>query len=112
MHPLRGWERGCDGRWPVEIGRFEGGDTPRRALGRSSENGPPAELTVLTDLERRIAESRSYRALVDRVYEDACDNRTQALPELREIRARNVEVFDDRVNAGPPRRRKRPTQVF
>src|SRR6202022_3023564 len=46
------------------------------------------------DPERRVAESRLYRALVDRVYEAACDARAQALPELREIRAGRVEVFD------------------
>jgi len=87
----------------VEIHLFEGDDTPHRALGRNSENGPPAELTVLTDPERRIAEFRSYRALVDRVYEEACDNRTQALPELREIRARRVEVFDRIESTQAPR---------
>jgi len=87
----------------VEIHLFEGDDTPHRALGRNSENGPPAELTVLTDPERRIAEFRSYRALVDRVYEEACDNRTQALPELREIRARHVEIFDRIESTQAPR---------
>jgi hypothetical protein len=69
----------------VEIDRFEG-DTPHRALGRNSENRPRAEHAVLADPERRIAESRSYRALVDRAYDEAGDNRTQALPELRETR--------------------------
>ena len=87
----------------MEIHLFEGDDTPHRALGRNSENGPPAELTVLTDPERRIAEFRSYRALVDRVYEEACDNRTQALPELREIRARHVEIFDRIESTQAPR---------
>jgi hypothetical protein len=87
----------------VEIDLFEGDDRPHRALGRNSENGPPAELAVLTDPERRIAESRSYRARVDRVYEEAGDNRTQGLPELREIRARRVEVFDRIESTQPPR---------
>jgi hypothetical protein len=49
---------------------------------------------LIADPERRVAESRLYRALVGRVYEAACDARTQALPELRDIRAGRVEVFD------------------
>lgn len=86
----------------MEIDLFEGDDTPHRALGRNSENGPPAELAVLSDPERRIAESRSYRALVDRVYEEACDNRTQGLPELREIRARRVLFSEPRRTEANP----------
>jgi hypothetical protein len=40
------------------------------------------------------AESHSYRSLADRVYGAARDAGTQALPELRAMRARRIEVFD------------------
>jgi hypothetical protein len=78
----------------VEVDRFDVGDTPHRALDRDSDGRPRAEPAVIADPERRVAESRLYRALVGRVYEAACDARTQALPELRDIRAGCVEVFD------------------
>lgn len=77
----------------MEVDRFEDGDTPHRARDWDSEGRPRPELAVLTDPERRVAESHLYHALVDRVYEVARDARMQALPELREIRGR-MEVFD------------------
>jgi hypothetical protein len=78
----------------VEVDRFEDGDAPHRALDRDSGGAPRGESTVLADPERRVAESRSYHALVDRVYGAARDTWTQALPELHAIRARRMEVFD------------------
>ncbi len=80
--------------WPVEVDRFDVGDAPHRALDRESDGRPRAELTVIADPERGVAESHSYRALVGRMYEAACDARTQALPEIREIRAERGEGFD------------------
>jgi hypothetical protein len=79
----------------VEVDRFEDGDAPRRRpQDRDSDAGPRAELAVLADPERRVAESRSYRAKVAQAYGAASDAHTQSLPELRAIRARHVEVFD------------------
>jgi hypothetical protein len=81
-------------RCPVEVDRFEVSDAPHRALEKNSDGRPRAELAVIADPERRVAESRLYRALVDRVYEAASGAGTDALPELREIGPRRVEVFD------------------
>jgi hypothetical protein len=78
----------------VEVDRFEDGDAPRRPPDRGSDAGLPAELAVLADPERLVAESRLYRAKVGRAYGTPTDARTQSLPELRAIRARRVEVFD------------------
>jgi hypothetical protein len=78
----------------VEVDRFEDGDAPRRALDRDSAAGPRAELAVLADPERRVAESRLYCAEVDQAYGEARDAHTQSLPELRAIQAKRVEVFD------------------
>jgi hypothetical protein len=69
----------------VEVDRFEAGDRPQRALDRDSDDEPHTE---------RVAESCTYHARVDREYEEACDARAQALPELREISAARTEVFD------------------
>jgi hypothetical protein len=78
----------------VEVDRFEDGDASRRAPDRDSDGAPRIELALLADSERRVAESRSYRALVDGVYGAASDAWTQTLPELHAIRARRMEVFD------------------
>jgi hypothetical protein len=78
----------------VEVDRFEDGDAPRRPLDRDSDAGPRAELAVLADPDRRVAESRLYSGKVDQAYRAANDAHTQSLPELRAIRARRVEVFD------------------
>ena len=78
----------------MEVDRFEDGDAPRRALVRDSDGGPRAEPAVLIDPELRVAQAHSYRSLADRVYGAARDAWTQALPELRAIRARRIEVFD------------------
>jgi hypothetical protein len=78
----------------VGVDRFEDGDTPPRTLDRDSDGRRRAELAVLTDPERRVAESRSYRTRVDRVYGPGRDAWTQAVPELRAIWARRIEVFD------------------
>jgi hypothetical protein len=77
----------------VEVDRFEDDDRPHGARDWDSEGRPRPQLAVLADPERRVTESHLHRALVDRVYE-ARDARAQALPELREIRARRMEVFD------------------
>ena len=78
----------------MEVDRFEDGDAPRRALDPDADGGPRAERSVLADPERRVAESRLYRALADRAYEAAGDAWAQSLPELHAIRARRVEVID------------------
>ena len=78
----------------MEVERFGDGDVPRRPLDLDFGGGCRAELAVLADPERQAAESSLYRARVAREYGAARDARTQALPELREIRARRVEVFD------------------
>jgi hypothetical protein len=78
----------------VEVDRFEDGDAPRHALDRDSGDGRRVELAVLADPERRVVESRLYRAKVDEAYGVASDAHTQSLPELSAIRARRVEVFD------------------
>jgi hypothetical protein len=78
----------------VEVDRFEDGDVPRRALDGDSGARPRAELAVLADPERRVAEFRLYCAKVAQVDETARDAYTQSLPELSAIRARRVEVFD------------------
>lgn len=78
----------------MEVGRFEDGDAPRHARDRGSGSEPRAELAVVADPERRVAESCLYQARVNRVYEAARDIHTRSLPELQEIRARRVEVFD------------------
>jgi hypothetical protein len=78
----------------VKVDRFEDGDAPRRALDRDSDARPRAELAVLADAERRVAECRSYCAKVDQAYGVAHDAHTRSLPELRVIRAERVEIFD------------------
>ena len=78
----------------MEVDRIEDGDAPRRDLNRDSDAGPRAELAVLADPERRVAESRSYRAKVDQACGTIHDAYTQSLPELHAIRPRRVEVFD------------------
>jgi hypothetical protein len=78
----------------VEVDRFEDGDAPRHALDRDSDARPRVELAVLADPERRVAESRLYRATVDPAYGAVRDAQTRSLPELCTIRARRVEVFD------------------
>lgn len=78
----------------MEVDRLEDGDAPHRALDRDSDEGSRAELAVHADPGRRAAEFHSYHSLVERVYGASPDARTQALPELREIQARRVEVFD------------------
>jgi hypothetical protein len=78
----------------VEIDRFEIGDAPRRAQDRDSDDATRAESAVLTDPERRVAESLSYHSRVDRVYGVARDARTVSLPDLPAVRTRRMEVFD------------------
>ena len=78
----------------MEVDRFEDGDAPRHALDGHSGAGPRAELAVLADPERRVAEFRLYQAKVDPAYEAARDAHTQSRHELRAIRERRVEVFD------------------
>jgi hypothetical protein len=82
---------GGGGRWKSTDSRTE---TPRRPLDRDSDAGPRAELAVLADPERRVAESRLYRVEVDQAFGAVNDAHTHSLPELRAIRARRVEVFD------------------
>jgi hypothetical protein len=78
----------------VGVDRFEDGDAPRHARDEGSGSGPRAELAVLADPERRVAESGLCQAKVNQVYGAARDAHTRSLPELQEIRARRVEVFD------------------
>jgi hypothetical protein len=77
----------------VEVDRFEDGDAPRHAVDRDFGDGR-VELAVLADPERRVVESRLYRARVDDAYGVVSDAHTQSPPELSAIRARRVEVFD------------------
>lgn len=83
----------------MAIDRFEDGDAPRHV--RDEGAGPgrrsrvdPAALAVLTDPERRAAESRAYRVLVERTYREADGARAPQAPELDEVRSRHAEVFD------------------
>jgi hypothetical protein len=78
----------------VEVDRFEDGEAPRRVLDRDFDGGPRAELAAHAGPERRVAEFRSYCALVDRVYGVSPDARTPAPAEVGAIWARRVEVFD------------------
>ena len=78
----------------MEVDRFEDGEVPRRALDRESDGGPRAELAAHAGPERRVAEFRSYCALVERVYGMSPDARTPVPAEVRAIWAREVEVFD------------------
>jgi hypothetical protein len=78
----------------VEVDRFEDGDASRHALDRDSGDGRRVELAVLADPERRVVESRLYRAKVDEAYGVGSDADTQSFAELSAIRARRVEVFD------------------
>ena len=81
----------------MAIDRFEDGDAPCHVrdvgAGHRSHVDPPA-LAMLTDPERRAAESRAYRALVERVYREADGARAPEAPELAEVRPRHAEVFD------------------
>jgi hypothetical protein len=83
----------------LAIDRFEDGDTPRHV--RDGDAGPgrrshadPAALATLDNPERRAAESRAYRALVERAYREADGDRAPEAPEPAEVRARHAEVFD------------------
>jgi hypothetical protein len=83
----------------MAIDRFEDGDAPphvrdRDAGPRRPSHADPAALAVLTDPERRVAESRAYRALVAEAYGAADGGRVPEAPELAEVRARHAEVFD------------------
>jgi hypothetical protein len=82
-------------RWvvPVRVDRFEDGDAPSRAPEGNSGTRPRAELTVLTEPERRLDESRSNRALIEQAYGTA-GTWAQAPAELRAIWARRMEVLD------------------
>lgn len=78
----------------MNVDQFEDGDIPRLSLGRDIIDEPRAKFAILADPERRVAESRSYHATVDRVGQADRDAKSQAHPELAEIRARRMEVFD------------------
>ena len=74
-------------RWRVEIERGDA-DAPRRGPDRlepADQDIRPAAGTdgVLADPERRAAEHRMYRALVDRSYGAARDQWAEAVPELQ-----------------------------
>lgn len=49
---------------------------------------------MLTNPERRAAESRAYRALAERASREADGARAPEAPELAEVRSRHAEVFD------------------
>jgi len=74
--------------------RFEDRDVPRRASEGDSDGRPRVELVVLAEPERRVIESRLYRALAEQAYGTARDGWAQAPPELRAIWAKRMEVFD------------------
>lgn len=81
------------------IDRFEDGDAPRHVPDGGAGPGrrshvDPAVLAMLADPERRAAESRAYRALVERAHREADGARAPEAPELAEVRARHAEVFD------------------
>ena len=78
----------------MEVDRFEDGEASRRSQDRDCDGVRRAELAVHADPERRVAEFRSYQALVARAYGASPDARTQAVPELREFQTRRAEVFD------------------
>jgi hypothetical protein len=83
----------------LAIDRFEDGDAPRHVRDRDVGSGrrshvDPAALAMLTGPERRAAESRAYRALVERAYREADGARAPEAPELAEVRSRHAEVFD------------------
>ena len=83
----------------MAIDRFEDGDAPHPV--RDGDVGPrrrsrvdPAALAMLTNPERRTAESRAYQALVKRACREADGARAPEAPELTEMRSRHAEVFD------------------
>jgi hypothetical protein len=83
----------------LAIDLFEDSDAPRHVPDGSA--GPesrsrvdPDALTVLTDPGRRAAESRGYRALVERAYLEADSARTPKAPDLAEAQSRHAEVLD------------------
>jgi filamentous hemagglutinin len=83
----------------LAIDLFEDGDAPRHVRDRGADSRrrshvDPAALAVLADPERRAAESRAYRVLVERTYREADGARAPQAPELAEVRARHAEVFD------------------
>lgn len=83
----------------LAIDRFEDGDAPRHVpdgdVGpRRRSHVDTVALAMLTDPERRAAESRAYRALVERAYQEADGARAPEAPELAEVRSRHAEVFD------------------
>ena len=83
----------------MAIDQFEDGDAPRHVPDGSAGPGrrwrvDPAVLAMLADPERRAAESRAYRALVERACRAADGVRAPEAPELAEVRARHAEVFD------------------
>lgn len=83
----------------MAIDRFEDGDAPRhvRDGGADPRRRSHVDLTalaMLTDPERRAAESRAYRALAERAYQEADGARAPGALELTEVRSRHAEVFD------------------
>ena len=83
----------------MAIDRFEDGDAPRHVLDgdvgpRRGSHVDPAALAMLTNPEQRAAESRAYRALVERACREADGARAPEAPELAEVRSRHAEVFD------------------
>jgi hypothetical protein len=83
----------------LAIDRFEDGDAPRHVRDGDADPGrrshvDSAALAMLTDPERRAAESRAYRALVERACRETDGARAPEAPQLAEARARHAEVFD------------------
>ena len=83
----------------MAIDRFEDGDAPRHVPDGGAVPGrcshvESAALAMLTDPERRAAESRAYQALVQRAYPEDDGVRASEAPGLAEVRSRHAEVFD------------------